>query len=841
MIYLYLILTALIPIAITFGVYFLQLKTKFNKITYFRQQILIGIIFSVVTICCTELGQNTNNATAAISNAAPLLTGLIFGGPSGVIAGLVGALERGLSFYWGRGSVDLWASIVSLSLSGVYAALIRKYLFENKCPTWGITIAITIVMEVFHFTLIFLFNISNPDIAMNAIKAISLPVIIGSLIAVSVPIIILQVRSIRKGVKIEKSNTKTRMSTQVQLWLLGSIAICYAVSTLIVYGVQTNSAYKNANTTFNLTINDVKDDVNNASKTYLSPILSDVIERYNQDPFQEGKVKEYAQKLNNLLIGPDNSYKLYSIDLISLTSNEGRGDFICSSDIEWGEECNYEYDFFMTQYPGQSTELHQKMMEYSTQPYQSFIQAFGKRAHKRRGIIYLKYAARRINDSQYIAISIDADVFYPFVKNQISEITSFRHVNNTGHIVITQYDGTVVSNNSDPRFEGKVLEDNIRYISDESKQYTRLRGTIYQEDTYYMYCFAETYKIIIVLPYGEVMSARDSSFILNTFMEILVFAVLYCIIFFLLKRKVVRKIENINESLGKIIDGDLQVKVDVKSSYEFASLSDDINYTVDTLKRYIDEAEKRIDTELAFAKTIQSSAIPSAFPAFPDKTQFDIYATMDTAKEVGGDFYDFYIVDKYKLVFLIADVSGKGIPAAMFMMESMATIKNYAKSLINAAEVLTKANESLAQHNDANMFVTCWLGILDFNTGHVQFANAGHNAPLIFRDGKWCYLKQKKNLVLAAFGETKYELQEYDLKPGEKLYLYTDGVTEANRTDGVLYGEDRLKDYLNLSGGKSLKDTLLGVKTDIDKFANGADQFDDITMLCIEFKGENQI
>ena len=287
------------------------------------------------------------------------------------------------------------------------------------------------------------------------------------------------------------------------------------------------------------------------------------------------------------------------------------------------------------------------------------------------------------------------------------------------------------------------------------------------------------------------------------------------------------------------MQGDLDQKVDVKSSQEFIDLSRDINITVDTLKDFIKEAEERIDKELAFARSIQASSLPSVFPAFPGVKEFDIYATMNTAKEVGGDFYDFYFVDMNHIAFLVADVSGKGIPASMFMMESKALIKNTLTAIKDIDILFNRVNESLSQGNEANMFVTCWMGILDLDTGVVEYVNAGHNAPVIYRasTGKWEYLKEEyKDLVLAGLPNTKYHKQSITLNPGDKIYLYTDGVTEATRGDKTLYGEERLLAYLNKQKTFDQYKLLKGIQKDIDKFVSGADQFDDITMLVFDFK-----
>lgn len=216
---------------------------------------------------------------------------------------------------------------------------------------------------------------------------------------------------------------------------------------------------------------------------------------------------------------------------------------------------------------------------------------------------------------------------------------------------------------------------------------------------------------------------------------------------------------------------------------------------------------------------------------------------MNTAKEVGGDFYDFYFVDANRLAFLVADVSGKGIPASMFMMESKALLKNSVLTLKEVDKVFARVNDALSQGNEANMFVTCWMGIIDLATGEVQFANAGHNAPLIYENktGKWKYIEQNKDLVLAGLEGVPYHAQTIKLEPGDKIFLYTDGVVEATRGDKVLYGEERLLKFLNKSTKLDQYKLLDSLQKDIDSFIDGAPQFDDITMLYFDFKNKRKV
>jgi sigma-B regulation protein RsbU (phosphoserine phosphatase) len=214
---------------------------------------------------------------------------------------------------------------------------------------------------------------------------------------------------------------------------------------------------------------------------------------------------------------------------------------------------------------------------------------------------------------------------------------------------------------------------------------------------------------------------------------------------------------------------------------------------------------------------------------------------MRAAKEVGGDFYDFYLLDEEHLGFIMADVSGKGIPAAMFMMTAKSIIKGYAERGLEVHEILEKVNEELCEGNEAEMFVTAWMGILDLTTGELSFVNAGHNPPLLYRkDGEFEYLRTKANLALAFMDGVQYKKHVVQLQPGDVLYLYTDGVTEATNASVELYGEDRLKNALNLDKNETVENRCKRIIEDIDAFVGDAEQFDDITMLSMHYLGSNK-
>ena len=251
-------------------------------------------------------------------------------------------------------------------------------------------------------------------------------------------------------------------------------------------------------------------------------------------------------------------------------------------------------------------------------------------------------------------------------------------------------------------------------------------------------------------------------------------------------------------------------------------------------------AEKeRIGAELNVATQIQADMLPRIFPAFPDREEFDIYATMDPAKEVGGDFYDFFLVDDDHLAMVIADVSGKGVPAALFMVIAKTLIKNHAQNKDCPSAVFTQTNEQLCEGNDAGLFVTAWMGLLEISTGKFTYVNAGHNPPLLkHADGQFEWLKSRPGFVLAGMEGVRYREFTMELTPGDVLYLYTDGVTEATDANQELFGEARLQAALNEVSDLPVHKLLPKIKERIDAFVGEAEQFDDITMLGLSYRNK---
>ena len=280
----------------------------------------------------------------------------------------------------------------------------------------------------------------------------------------------------------------------------------------------------------------------------------------------------------------------------------------------------------------------------------------------------------------------------------------------------------------------------------------------------------------------------------------------------------------------------------IRQQNEIGQLSDDVIELTKEIDDHVKRIEgitaerERIVTELEMARGIQASMLPHVFPPFPDRTEFDIFASMEPAKAVGGDFYNYFLVDDDHLGLIIADVSGKGIPAALFMMVSCIILKNTAMLGHSAADIMTKTNSAICSNNSSQMFITAWVGILEISTGILRASNAGHEYPIIKKpDGQFEVLKDEHGLVIGVMDGMKYNEYEVRLEPGSKLFLYTDGIPEATDANMQMFGMERFLKALNKDPDAGPEQLVENVRTDVSEFVKDAEQFDDMTMLCLEY------
>ena len=593
-------------------------------------------------------------------------------------------------------------------------------------------------------------------------------------------------------------------------WLLIIVAVAFAVSMVFSWTLQTSMSQRSAANLLRLNIQDVRQDIIDASDANLLALTHTIATEIEEGaPADDAGLAELMAR--------------HDVSEINLINSEGiitattHADFL-GYDMRSGDQSAE----FLGLLNGRRTEHVQSYQPTTYDP-----------------SLLRKYAAVALSQGGFVQVAYDAERFQRDIDHVIVGATRNRHVGENGSIIIADVNWNIVSDRNSN--EGKNLYVTGIWID----RPTMPEMTVFHSDVYgsacsCMYEFAEGYYIVAAMPENEILLQRDTSVRLTAILEVAVFLTLFAVIFLLVRKLVVNNINRVNNSLSKITDGNLEERVEVRSNTEFSSLSDDINATVSTLKQYIAAAAARIDQELALAKNIQQSALPSVFPPYPDRTDFSLYATMDTAKEVGGDFYDFYLLDDNKLAFLVADVSGKGIPAAMFMMTGKTVLRDYSERGDEPADVVANANDKLCEGNDAEMFITAWMGFLNTDTGLVRFVNAGHNPPVILRRGTASFIKQKANLTLAAMEGIPYREQTLQLEPGDLLFLYTDGVTEATNASEELFGNDRLIDVLSAAygtGETACRDVCARVKEALDEFVGEAPQFDDITMLCLYYAG----
>jgi len=313
---------------------------------------------------------------------------------------------------------------------------------------------------------------------------------------------------------------------------------------------------------------------------------------------------------------------------------------------------------------------------------------------------------------------------------------------------------------------------------------------------------------------------------------------------FMLAKRITKPILSLSKGAKIVGSGNLNYQLDVKSGDEIQDLANSFNKMTSDLKIHIQELQKttaakeRIESELRIATEIQTSMVPRTFPPFPDRKEIQIFATMKPAKEIGGDFFDFFFVDENKLCLLIGDVCGKGIPAALFMAISKTLLKTEAQRGFSPDEILLRTNEILYPDNDNSMFLTVFCAILDVKTGEMRYANGGHNPPLIYRSGqKFEFITMPKGFVIGAMPDIKFGSYDLTLGQGDIIFMYTDGVTEAMNPQSQLFSEARLKQCLSDFEERDVTEIIHRIRAEVESFSQDMPQSDDITMLALRFKG----
>ena len=800
-----LILSITLNCILVVGVYLIDKFTPFKKWTRIKKQIIIGVLFGGASAFASSFGSPWLGAIVNVRDAAPLSAGLIFGAPAGIIAGFIGGLYRLFSVYWGAGTYTMLACSIATILAGFLAATVRKFMFDDKKPNWIYGACIAVSCEVIHMILIFITNMDNSSYAFEFVKGATLPMILGNAIAVGASLLII---SFFSSEGIFKKKKTERIASTFQRGLLICIAVAFFSTSIFTYVLQNGIVKIETQEVFTSAMNDVELDVKGKSNAQLLEIAKNVKGEYEDDTGID-------------LIALADKYDIKEINVV-----DEQGIIRNSTELD-------VIDVYDMNSKAQSKEFVEKLKVQN-----EFAQDYGPRGKDES--VWRKYAAVKLSQGGFIQVGYDAEQFHQNIKEFVIDVTKNRHVGTGGFIAVCDANLNMVID--DVEYSGKPIS-KIGIIAPsemlDGKTATKLytaEVTNGQEKATYMYVFkfVEGYCIIAAMPEAEATFMRDASIYTAVFMQIIVFVALFVFIYILIKRVIINNLKKVNDTLAKITGGDLNATVDVRANEEFASLSDDINSTVSTLKRYIAEAATRIDKELEYAKQIQLSALPTNYPNGQD---YGIYAQMIAAKEVGGDFYDFYKLSDTSVAFLVADVSGKGIPAAMFMMTAKTIIKDLAESGLPVNEIFTKANQKLCENNESGMFVTAWMGILDIPSGKLQFANAGHNPPLLKRaNGTFEQLKTRAGLVLAGMEGIKYRVGETTLSAGDRLFLYTDGVTEATDINNALYGDERLLEFMNKHSNDNSKTLFEKLKGNIDEFVGEAPQFDDITMLMFDYK-----
>ncbi len=815
--YLLLGLFALLAPITAVGFYFLE-KTAFHKLNYWIKQIIFGVGFGIIAVLCTEFGVQSNGAVLNVRDSAPIIAGLCFGWPAGLISGFIGGFERFLSAFWKGTYYTQLACSISTFISGASASLLHFVFFRKRRPTWYQGLLIGAVLETSHILMIFVTNMTDTTTAFSYVSKIGNPMIIGVAISVGLGVGLIQLFSHDwRAARVSRHNW--RISTVLQLSLFGAVLFAYGAMFIFTFDIQSQIAENNAKNTLINDAVEVTNDVQDRADENLLNLTRQIAENLE------------TRNSNSEII--DNSYLLSLItpdlfggvhfEVSEINIIDENGIIVISSDSRWVDE-----QFDMKNNGPQPREFYDHLLVNGEEEY---VQAYRKIGADNE--TDMKYAGKDLSFSGFVQVGYNSTLFYKNLEDTIEKTVRNKRVGENGFIIVTDFNGNLVTMTEASDTEHEITD--FQYDGDTSKMEMLkvYRGTVKIggeiNKIHFLSQEKEAYYITAVMLDSEILFAREMSIYVATYEQFIIFGIIYWLSYGIIQHYVLRDLDKVNTGLKEITEGNLNVVLDSHNSKDFGELNGSINETVKTLKAINEK-------EMENAKAIQMGALPPN-EAYYDIHDFDIYAEMVTAKVVGGDFYDYFPLNNNCFVILIADVSGKGIPAALFMMRTKTLIKSLLETGMSVEEAIKHTNMQLCTNNEAKMFVTCWIGVVHYDTGVVEYVNAGHNPPLIKHNGKYEYLKSVPNLVLGGLSRAPYQRQLFKLSPGDVILLYTDGITEAKNSSSSMYGEQRLLDYVNKLATIDPQKICENVLNDNRDFVGEYEQSDDITLLTFSYYG----
>ncbi len=798
-------------------------------------RLLIGLVFGTCSVLSTHFGVTYSNMVLNVRDLGPLIAGLFFHPVSGIVAGVVGGVERYIAGrFLNIGAYTTVACSVSTLLAGLLAALLNRRVFRREPPRAILAFFIGAVTEVFHMYAVFLTHRNDVSNAYEVVRICSVPMILFTGLGM---VLCAFVFSDRKGglrgFFLRTPASKKSVSRQFQFWMLVAITIVFVVNFFISYSLETQSAYEEARIRLSDWARHIRNNYESASEGF------DELDQYIRDDLlNETKMVSFSlEAAGGAQRVSDETFRSFCslLGAKGLYVLDAKGALLRESGEPW-------------------TPVGRSMSGAHPPAYEDLIAGKTEEANfldpgapdrltvivrTEAGMIQARFDfvatlnALQFTDMQGIFTEYKAPDGANFLMFYYSENPDSDNGLLNGMVIASStWEGKGPFAGGEPArsVPPEVLAELERHLD----------GSVFYSESFSYPALVRVSPVAdelwsLVLYNAETaFDSRDAHMYENTFSDLLVFATLFIMVSVLMEALLADPLRSVNASLNRIINGNLEESVSVQTSSEFATLSRDINMTVDALKGYISAAEKRMQQELLMAKTIQASALPRNFDLPRD--EFELYALMDPAREVGGDFYDFFFVGPNRLALVIADVSGKGIPASLFMMRSKTAIRNLAEGGKSPAEIMAEANHTLCEGNDAEMFVTVWLGLIDLETGEMVCANAGHEYPAILRaGGAYELLKDKHSMALAAMDGLPMKEYTLQLNPGDRLFVYTDGVPEAINEQVEQYGTDRMLDALNRHRNQPQKTLLPLVLENLRRFVGAAEQFDDITMLGFHF------